>query len=80
MSIRERIIDWYRARQRGEVRVAPYGTRGRVFAKKNEPQSNQGPLMEPITSKATAVIHMKVTRANGDVEHITVPATVTKVE
>ncbi len=76
----ERIVDWYRAQRRGEKRVAPYGTRGRVFVKKNEPLSNQGPLMEPITSKATAVIHMKVMRANGEIEHITVPATVTKVD
>lgn len=34
MEILNRLSAWWQARQRGEVRVAPEGVRGRVFAKK----------------------------------------------
>ncbi len=29
-----RLLNWFKARQRGEKRVAPKGTRGRVYAKR----------------------------------------------
>lgn len=47
-----------KAWRRGETRVAPSGTRGRVYA------------------RGKAELEMKVTRADGSVEHIKVPATV----
>jgi len=75
-----RMIEAFKGWRRGEVRVAPYGTRGRVWAKKEDT------LVEPsapgdinVTAGPTAVLDMKVTRADGSVEHIRVPATAEQI-
>ncbi len=68
---------WYGALRRGEQRIAPYGARGRVFARPEE--SNEGPSLLSADAEPVAVIHMKITRGDGSVERVSVPATVTKV-
>lgn len=61
-----------KAHRRGEIRVAPRGTRGRVYRKKDEAGSALPAKTEP---KAT--IYMKITRADGSVEYRESPAQVT---
>ena len=75
-----RMREGFNAWRRGEKRVAPYGSRGRVWVKKDD--------LLPATSAAgekkvkagpTAVLEMKVTRADGTVETIRVPATAEQI-
>lgn len=61
----------YKAYRRGEVRVAPRGHTGRVYAKSSAPSS-----VARVTAQPVATLTMQITRANGQVETITVPATV----
>jgi len=37
-----RLIDWYRARRRCEVRIAPMDVKGRVYVNKKELSRNDG--------------------------------------
>lgn len=62
----------FKAYRRDEVRVAPKGVRGRVYAEKDAPTSPG----HSVASKGKAELEMIVTRVNGDVERIVVPATV----
>ncbi len=59
----------FKAKRRGEHRIAPRGERGRVYAK-NEPDPQPG---HHVRARGKATLHMKVTRANGDVEHYDAP-------
>jgi len=71
-----RLIDGFNGWRRGEVRVAPYGVRGRVWVKKDAPVAEpSGPGVINIGVTPTATLEMKVTRADGSVEIINVPAT-----
>jgi hypothetical protein len=71
-----RIYEWYKARRRGERRIAPTGVRGRVYASRDK---NKADGIISAKAEPTAVIHMKVTRKDGTVEYITVPATAQRV-
>lgn len=62
----------FKAKRRGEVRVAP-GLRGRIYAKKEE-IAEAGD--HSAKTKGKAFLHMKITRADGSIEELTVPATV----
>lgn len=62
----------FKAFRRGEKRVAPRQVRGRVYARKGGGGGSS--IVIGKTPKAT--LTMTVTRANGDVETIKVPAKV----
>lgn len=93
VSLKERFQafrDDRRAKKDGKVRIAPVGTRGRIYALKEEVEAKeaeaaveQEPVVEEAPSgdhrvgaKATATLHMKITRADGSVEYRSVPAEV----
>ena len=60
---------------RGERRVAPYGASGRVYEPR-KPQEGKGSGGHALVSgRASGTLTMKITRANGDVEVVEVPAT-----
>lgn len=63
----------FKAARRGERRVAPYGTRGRVYEAK--PGSKKQPF-DKIKAKArpTATISARVIRADGTIEELGVIA------
>lgn len=80
-----RLIEWFKAWQRDEVRVAPHGSRGRVYARKADvdslvlAESPTSPgLNVPVRAKAS--LEMKITRADGTTEIRRVPVTVTRKE
>lgn len=81
MGIREWIY-WlredFKAWRRGEKRVAPRGTTGRVYAKKAEevPPPSGGGVNVNLPIKGSATLRMKITRADGSVEYREEPATV----
>lgn len=64
-------VDDFHAHRRGEVRVAPRGQTGRVYAKVAPSPSS----VAQVTAQPVATLTMQITRANGQVETITVPAT-----
>jgi hypothetical protein len=63
-----RISDWFRMKRLGEVRTAPRGVRGRVFAKKN-PTEESGDLMPPAKAIPQGHMKLKVIRKDGTVEY-----------
>lgn len=64
-----------KAFRRGERRIAPRSvTRGRVYARKNEDTPSGSHFATKREPKAT--LSMKITRADGSVERVVVPATV----
>ena len=67
----------FKAYRRGERRVAPYGTRGRVYAPKIA-KSDPGSV-KLVTKEPTASVNIKITRADGSVETMSVPAKVKRV-
>jgi hypothetical protein len=56
-----------KAWRRGEVRIAPHGTTGRVYARKD---SRGHPI---IPSKGTVRTHIKITSKDGRVREVTLP-------
>jgi hypothetical protein len=67
-----------KAFRRGERRIAPRSQhRGRVYARKNEDTPSGNYFATKRAPKAT--LRMKITRADGTVEHVVVPANVTKI-
>jgi hypothetical protein len=70
-----------KARRRGEVRVVPrgHGNKGRVYERVQTPEGEaaEGRFLFSSRGKPVATLTMKITRANGDVEIIKVPATAT---
>lgn len=77
-----RLIEGFKAWRRGEVRVAPHGSRGRVYARKADQlvlqENRPGGLNVPVRAKAS--LEMKITRADGSTEIRHVPVTVTRKE
>lgn len=77
-----RLIEGFKAWRRGEVRVAPQGSRGRVYARKADQlvlqENRAGGLNVPVRAKAS--LEMKITRADGSTEIRHVPVTVTRKE
>ena len=69
------VIEDFKALRRGERRVAPYGATGRIYQRK---QGDAGTAVR-IAATPKATLKMTITRANGTVEVIEVPATVLKV-
>jgi hypothetical protein len=64
-----------KAFRRGERRIAPRSIhRGRVYARKDE-DTNSGGFTFIAKREPKATLTMKITRADGTVEHIVVPAT-----
>jgi hypothetical protein len=68
------LIGDFHARRRGERRVAPYGSTGRVYERVNP--SSAGDHQAAGRGKAT--LEMKITRANGKVERRIVLAKLTR--
>lgn len=54
-----RLRQWFGARRRGEVRVAPAGTRGRVYAKKG---AGAAPAMGAVRAKPKATVTYRIIR------------------
>jgi hypothetical protein len=73
------LVEDFKAHRRGEKRIAPRGTRGRIYAPKvgSVAADNEG-MSFRVSKTPTAQLTMKITRANGDVETIVVPAQVTR--
>ncbi len=60
--------DHFKAKRRGEKKVAPYGTRGRVYQPaEGEPDMNAGNVMT-VKKEPKVTIRAKVTRTDGTVE------------
>lgn len=69
------LVSDFRAWRRGERRVAPRSARGRVYAR---PDSEAlGPVR--VRREPTARLLLTITRANGSIEHVEAPASITKV-
>ena len=75
-----RITEAFGAWRRGERRIAPQGVRGRVYEKKDPAAESSAQSEKKISAGPKAVLEMKVTRANGEVETIRVPAKAELVE
>ena len=69
-----RLYEWVGMKRRGEHRISPHARRGRIYARTNEIQGN----IVSAHAKSTAVMQLKITRKDGTVDHVTVPATVVK--
>jgi len=70
-----RIKESFGAWRRGEKRIAPHGSRGRVFVKKNPEAESSAGSEKRISAGPKAVLEITVTRADGTVEKHAVPAT-----
>ena len=66
----------FKAWRRGERRVAPREQTGRVYERNDEPSSGGA---HKASARATAVCRAKITRADGTVEYVTLPAEVIKL-
>lgn len=75
MGLLRNFIDDFQAWRRGEVRVAPRGQTGRVYAKKDQ----QSDSLE-VSAKAKPRLTMKITRADGTVEVHEAPVELIKVD
>lgn len=74
------LVSDIKARFRGEKRIAPRGTRGRVYQKPQDvPASGRGSSALGVKPQPEATLTITVTRADGTVESQTVPAQVTEV-
>jgi len=74
------LIQDIKARFRGEKRIAPRGTRGRVYQKPQDVPSGRGAAPFGVRPQPEATLTITVTRADGTVESQTVPAHVTEVK
>lgn len=59
----QKLLEWLRAQRRGEVRIAPPGTRGRVYGKRVEVEREGGGSM-PTKAEPKATISARVFRAD----------------
>lgn len=78
-----RLIEGFKAWRRGEVRIAPHGSRGRIYARKADQLvlqegNKSGGLNVPVRAKAS--LEMKITRADGTTEIRHVPVALTRKE
>jgi hypothetical protein len=78
MKFLKSVWEDYKARRRGERRIAPRGAKGRVYTKDSVPEESPNGV-KSAKGRATGQLTMKITRANGDVETVVVPATVTQL-
>jgi hypothetical protein len=62
----------FKAWRRGERRVRPYGTHGRIYERKDVGEVSGG--VNKVKSEPEVTLHMKIIRADGTVEERTVPA------
>lgn len=75
MLFLDKLKDRFAAWQRQDVRIAPYGTRGRVFEKSPAYSAEVSDAANiEIDSKPVVTCEIKITRADGTVETQTVPA------
>ncbi len=75
-----RIFDWYQMKLRGERRIAPQGARGRIYEKKNpELVGNIAGAGKEFSAGPTCTVQAKITRADGTVEYLDLPGSVTKL-
>lgn len=65
MNLILRVIDHIKAKLRGEVKVVSGNVRGRIYAKGEEVL---GDRIKRAHGTATHRLHMKIIRANGDIE------------
>lgn len=78
VSLRERWYWWKQdraAKKRGQVRVVPVGVRGRVYANKDGQRVTAAGDDHKSRVRPTAKLTMVITRKDGTVEEVTVPAT-----
>lgn len=68
----------FKAWRRGEQRVAPRSQSGRVYARNDRVEAPGG--AHNVSARATAVCRAKITRADGTVEHVTLPAEVIELD
>lgn len=71
------LVEDFKAHRRGEKRIAPRGARGRIYSPKVAPTASDEGFSFRVRRMPSATLTMKVTRANGAVETVTVPAQVT---
>ena len=69
------ISDTFKAFMRGDRRVAPHGTTGRVYESKKAGATDD----HASSARASATLEMVVTRKDGTVERIKVPTSAVKV-
>ena len=72
----DKLKDKYRTWKRDEVRIAPYGVRGRVYAKKHPEVEASATAEKRVVSSGKAELTMKIKRADGSVEVRKEPASV----
>lgn len=70
-----RLYEWFKAWRRKEVRIAPKGVRGRVYAKKEDVKSSGG---LNVTVEPKVSCQVVVTRADGTVESFEAPAQIVR--
>ncbi len=68
------LLDHFQAKRRGEVKVAPYGSRGRVYAppkgeRDHDRDMNAGNVIA-VKAKPRARISARVIRADGRIEDL----------
>ncbi len=74
-----RLFDWIAATRRGERRIAPYGSRGRVFEKKNPELASIAGAGKNMDAGPTLTVSAKITRADGTVEIVDLPGSVSQL-
>lgn len=73
------VLSDIKAYRRREVRISPRGTRGRIYASKDSMGTSTGSAGSTMNVKADpeATLTMTITRSDGSIETVKVPAKVT---
>lgn len=74
-----RFWEGLKAQRRGERRIAPYGSRGRVFEKRNPEAESSALSGKNISAGPKLTVTAKITRADGSVEIRNLSGTATKL-
>ena len=71
MILLNRLSEWFKAYRRGERRIAPYGTTGRVYERKN-PQAGEVSAggEKKVGSQGTYTMTARIIRKNGNIEEL----------
>lgn len=72
----KQVVEAYRAWRRNETRTAPGAVRGRIYAKNEE--STGGGINIPVEPEVQ--LEVTITRADGSVERMSLPASATPLE